>query len=164
MGARDTRRAVDATLSFVDPHLATLVAHWQEHARDGRVPDRAAFGLDALHAMGVLPDILLFDAVDGGARFRVRLVGTGLTRLSGRDSTGRFLDELYEPEDYDPMAESMRWTIRERRPLRITGTFALVGKEFIPYEALMAPLANGGTAVEMIIFAILRQARRPPAA
>jgi hypothetical protein len=161
MGGEDeTRRIVDPALSFVDARLATLVLYWREHAESGGIPDRAAFGPDALHRLGLIANVVLFDVIDGGARFRVRLVASGLTAMSGRDNTGRFLDELYPAETYEPIAESMRWALRERRPLRTRGTFALVGKEFIAYEAFTAPLTNGGADATMIITAVVRRSRR----
>src|SRR5215470_15931847 len=145
MGAEEEpSRIIDPTLAFVDPRLTRLVAYWQEQAKSGRVPDRAAFGPDVLHRLGLIANVVLHDVVDGGARFRVRLVASGLAATTGRDNTGRFLDEVYAPEVYESLAESMRWVLRERRPLRSHGTLALVGKEFIPYEAGIAPLANGG--------------------
>jgi hypothetical protein len=160
MGAEEeARRIVDPTLSFVDARLAKLAVFWQGHAKDGRVPDRAAFGPDALHQLGLIGNVVLFDVIDGGARFRVRLVASGLTAITGRDNTGRFFDELYAPEVAAPIEESMRWTLRERRPLRSKGTFALVGKEFIAYETFTAPLTNGGEEAVLILTAVARRKR-----
>jgi hypothetical protein len=155
--AEEVRRVVDPTLSFADARLAKLAFYWQEQAKDGRVPDRAGFGPDELHRFGLVANVVLLDVVDGGMRFRLRLVAAGVTTISGRDNTGRFLDEIYAPADYAPIADAIRWTLRERRPLRTTGTFALIGKEYIAYEAFTAPLASGGTEPVMIIIAVVRR-------
>jgi hypothetical protein len=160
MGAEEeARRAVDPTLAFVDARLRTLLAYWQERAKDGRVPDRTDFGPETLHRLGLVANVALHDVVDGGARFRVRLVASGLTAITGQDNTGRFFDEIYPPEVSGPIIETMRWTLHERRPMRSWGTLALVGKEFIAYEALTAPLTNGGPDIAMIITVVVRRNR-----
>src|SRR5262245_25491937 len=99
------RRIVDPTLSFADPSLRKLASTWQEYAASGRIPDRTVFGPEALHALGVLPSVMLVDVVPGAdenaVRFRYRLVGTAIVAVSGRDSTGKFFDELYAPDAYE---------------------------------------------------------------
>jgi hypothetical protein len=165
MGAEEeTRRLVDPTLSFADPRLAKLASYWQEQAKDDRIPDRAAFGPDELHRFGLVTNVVLLDVLDGGARFRLRLIAAGLTAISGRDNTGRFLDEIYAPADYAPIADSIRWILREHRPLRSTGTFAMVGKDYVAYEAFTAPLASGGADPVMVIIAVVRRSRAVPRA
>jgi hypothetical protein len=156
--AEETGRVVDPTLAFSDARLLKLAAYWQEQGGGG-VPDRAAFGPEALHRLGLVANVVLHDVLDGGARFRVRLVASGLTALTGRDNTGRYIDEVYPPEVSRPLIESMRWVMRERRPLRSSGTLALVGKEFIAYEAFIAPLTNAGAEIAMIIIAVVRRRR-----
>src|SRR5262245_23618100 len=143
MVADHSGRIVDPGLAFVDPRLAKLAALWREHAQGERIPERGAFGPDALHALGVLPNVMLVEVVDGGARFRYRLVGTEITTTVGRDATGKFFDELYTPRTLKNRTESLRWVLRERRPLRTTDRLDVKGKEHIGYEALVAPLGNG---------------------
>lgn len=154
-GPRRVGRVFDPGLAFIDERLQRTSAHWQACARTAPsgLPDRTSFGLEALHALGALPRVLLIDAIDGGTRFRFRLIGTALTAIAERDVTGRFLDELYPPDVYAKFKASLVWVMRERRPVRVVDTFEFSGKEFIGYEAMVAPLADGGTdvAVAMVV-------------
>ncbi len=162
-------RLVDPTLSFVDRRLAKLAALWLERATDG-VPERAAFGPEVLHGLGLLPYVILVDVVPsvdggvggGGERFRYRLIGTEITAAVGRDVTGRYLDELYPPAIYEKRAEPLRWVLRERRPLRATDRLDMPGKEHLCYEALCAPVVNGGSVITVIMIAVVRFRPDPP--
>ncbi len=152
-GPRRVGRVFDPGLAFVDERLQRTAGYWREAARaaPAGLPDRTAFGIEALHAVGALPRAMLIDVIDGGARFRFRLIGTALTAIAERDVTGRFLDELYPPDVYAKFKASLDWVIRERRPVRAVDTFEFSGKEFIGYEALVAPLAMGGADVAVLL-------------
>ena len=150
------RRIFDPDARFVDPRLQRTCALWQETARDAphRLPDRGAFGLETLHELQVLTRTMMMDVVDGGARFRYRLIGTALTTLAERDVTGRFLDEVYPRDVYEKFKGTLDWVIRERRPARAMDTFKFRDKEYIGYEALVAPLAQGGGGDVAIILVV----------
>lgn len=146
-------RVFDPELAFRDERLQRLAAHWREAARGAPsgLPDRAAFGLETLHALGAAARAMLIDVVDGGARFRFRLIGTALTAIAGRDVTGRYFDEVYPPDVYEKFKHSLDWVVRERRPVRALDTFEFHNKEYIGYEAIVAPLAQGGSDVAIIL-------------
>jgi hypothetical protein len=76
-----------------DPILGPALAYWQR-IRDGRtVPLKR--GLDPLDIPPkLLPHLQIIDVVDGGRRFRYRLIGTSLVETYGKDYTGTYADEL----------------------------------------------------------------------
>jgi hypothetical protein len=160
MGVEHSGRIVDPTLAFVDPRLARLAALWLEQAQEGRIPARGAFGPEALHALGVLPNVMLVEVIDGGARFRYRLVGTEITTATARDATGKFFDELYAPRTLKNRTAALRWVLRERRPLRTTDHLDVQGREHIGYEALVAPLGDGGSDIALLMIVMIRAAGR----
>jgi hypothetical protein len=92
---------IDADLQFTReiPKLGAEV--WNSLRADGSLPTRG--DIDPTKLPGsVLPHILLIDIEEGDAsRFRWRLIGTHITNVLGRDSTGRYLDEVLQSEDYD---------------------------------------------------------------
>jgi hypothetical protein len=72
-----------------------LYSYWQSRQSDGRPPRRA--DLDPpLQIPRLLPNLMLIDAVDG--HFRMRLVGSEITRRAGRNTTGLRLDPQVIPE------------------------------------------------------------------
>ena len=78
--------------AIADVRLRALFGYWREKRGDGTMPARA--DLDPLEIPTLLPIVGLVDVLDGGARFRYRLVGTEIVDVDGHDATGRFLDEV----------------------------------------------------------------------
>ena len=69
--------------------LRRLHRYWLSKRGGRAFPARA--DIDPTEIPTLLPHVLLVDVLDGGQRFRFRLVGTAVAR--GRDPTGRFLHE-----------------------------------------------------------------------
>jgi len=75
-----------------EPAVRALYGHWAAHRGRGRIP--TVRDMDALHMPPkILPWLFLFRRNEDG-RFRCILVGTGIVGVEGRDTTGRFLDDL----------------------------------------------------------------------
>jgi len=141
----------DPDLRIEKDVLRDGLAAW-EGARGARpMPARADLDPRRLPRR-LLPHVLLVDVEHRPVlRFRWRLIGTHVTTAVGRDSTGRYLDDLYEPEILAAVTEPMRWTVANRRPLRVLGTGQLVGKDYLHSENLQMPLSSDGEGVDMIL-------------
>lgn len=85
-------RLVDALPSTADPRAAALLAKWTSMCADGRPPDREALDVFALKQW--LGHISIYEAIDGGADFRIRLEGTRISRMTGEDWTGRMASQI----------------------------------------------------------------------
>lgn len=159
--ATDELREALRTLSFqVDPSLAlehpTLRAAldvWTV-ARGSR-PMPARVDIDPLRMpREILPHILLIEVEHAPRqRFRWRLIGTHITGTLGRDSTGRYLDELYEPEAEACLLTGPRWAMEHRRPVRTLGSASLRDEPFLQLECIHMPLSDDGACVSMILTA-----------
>ena len=141
---------IDPGLRFGSPLLGELLVYWQ-NLRHGRLPSRA--DVDPLDmAPRLWPYLELVDILrQPDLRFRWRLIGTHVTEAVERDSTGRFFDELYAPEDLETLAMPFRWVVENRLPLRLFGTSAFVGKHWLRYEGVYLPLADDGESVVMVL-------------
>src|SRR5579863_9702970 len=74
------------------PVLKETLAYWEAKRGSRRMPRRR--DLDPLHDIPrLLPNVQLADVIDGGRRFRMRVVGSRIVEALGRDGTGKFLDE-----------------------------------------------------------------------
>jgi len=80
-----------------DPILGPALAYWIDK-RGGRLLPRKRDIDPTEIPRKVLPHLQLIDVIDGGARFRFRLVGTAVVNAYGKDYTGRYADELF-PDD-----------------------------------------------------------------
>jgi hypothetical protein len=64
----------------------------------------------------VLPALSLYEPVDGGRDFHVRLAGTALRRRFGRDITGSRLSEIFSGKRLDYYADRMRRVLSDGEP------------------------------------------------
>lgn len=132
------------------PLLRGLVAMWESrHRPDGGLPGRADFQARDLLALGGI--VTLFDVEQDPFRMRVRLVGTRVTQVIGRDVTGLYLEEAYRPEVLPLFLELYARCIRERRPIRTAGRQRHIARTFLPFESIDLPLATDGQTVDMIM-------------
>ena len=72
-----------------------LFAYWASRREAGRLPGRAA--IHPAHFKRHLPTVSLIDVSRAPRDYRLRLAGTGLYGVYGREITGRTLDEIYSP-------------------------------------------------------------------
>jgi hypothetical protein len=135
--------------SFKSVLLPRLLALWQSRIIDGGLPSRKSFSASELIQFG--GRIALIEVQQDPERFRFRLIGTYITEKLGRDSTGMYLDELYDRDKYDLAVEGYRHCVRHRTPAAAKGSMVHAGKDFVTFEAIDLPLASDGVNVDLII-------------
>lgn len=141
---------LDPDLRLGDARLGRLVDWWREGcARLGHLPGRQHF--DPAAWPGLLSHIYLIDVLEAGRRYRWRLLGTAVTEMAGRDVTGRFMDELYDPGIYADSTRSYDAVIATRQPLRSFGTLAFAGRDYSGFESVEVPLAADGHCVDVVL-------------
>lgn len=141
---------LDPDLTNLSPGGAELLAHWQAHCGSEGLPRRAAF--DPLSLRAYLGSLLIADTappVGEGKqrRFRYRLIGTDVAEISGRDMSGRYFDEIYDPAALKEMQHCFGWVIDNRRPARVYGTLRHVGRAFVRFDGIFLPVSTGNAGV-----------------
>lgn len=136
--------------------LRALFAYWD--ARRGDRPMPARSDLDPLDIPGLLRNLILLDVSHDPLRFRVRLYGTEVTDLRGRDLTGRY---LYEGEPTAIGDQTRPWnleTVKTRRPHYVSGPFNDIsdGRSGTFYR-LGLPLSEDGMRVDMLVIGLVRE-------
>ena len=92
--------------------------------------------------------------VDGGARFRFRLCGTGLAAIAGLDLTGRFIDELNPNVAYAEYVMNLyRLSVARRRPVYSETGYVASAVKPRSTARLICPLSDDGVTVNMCIAA-----------
>ncbi len=135
--------------AIADARVRARLGYWREKRGDHAMPARA--DLDPLDIPTLLPIVGLIDVLDGGARFRYRLIGTEIVEVGGHDPTGRFLDEVLPEWGYaDYLIGLFREVTRERRPLYGESDFRGPGRMEHRVRRLLMPLSGDGQAVDMI--------------
>jgi hypothetical protein len=89
---------------------------------------------------GHIAHLFMLDVVEPGPRFRIRLVGTEVTRAVGGDHTGRFLDAVSPSEHYTGLRQEIE---------DVVFNFAL-GRRLVRYHRLMMPLSNDQEHVNIV--------------
>lgn len=140
---------LDPLLQCRDRTLLAIHDYWQGKRGGRTFPARA--DIDPVDLAPHLGCIVLIDVEQSPLRLRYRLVGTRITQAMGRDSTGRYYDEIYPPEILQGIYQSFRWMIDHRRPLRTHGEAFYPDRGFYEYETLNLPLAANGEDIDMVL-------------
>lgn len=157
--------AETAILSVPDdasPKIRALYAYWLSiRPQGGLLPARRHF--DPLDVPELLPNIWMIDVRRDPLRFRFRLVGTEVVRFTGRDATGRWLDEVY-PDYRSSDAYRVHHAVAEsgRPHYRRSGVLSNPGRPFVEAERLYLPLAEDGRNVDIVLVMTLYSGDPPP--
>lgn len=132
----------DPDLDFQHPLLREAYDLWErlKGARD--LPSRR--DLDPIQIpRAMLPHIQLLDIEPGPPeRFCWRLIGTHVTTALGRDSTGRYWDDLYDEPTLRSFMTGVEWIQANRQPLRCFGKSDFAKKHFQSFEGIEMPLSD----------------------
>lgn len=142
-----------------DHRITRLLDYWRaKRPAGGLLPGRAAISPVEL-GPGMLPHVALIDVINGGERFRFRLVGTKLNADAGLDLTGRFVDELRPDPDYAKYITGLyRMTIQHRLPVYSETRYRAASGRIGQTHRLLCPLATDGISIDMFACAQVTEA------
>jgi len=128
-----------------------LFAYWASLRQAGRLPARADINPEGFKRL--LPTVSLIDGVSGEGRrdYRLRLAGTGLYTVYGREITGRGLGDVYGPRAADYWRDELDRIVEDRRPGVGCHSLSWRGAGHLSLLWLRLPLATNGTDVDMIL-------------
>lgn len=147
----DSRPGLDLELNFQRPELLKFYTYWNAKRGARQFPSRADIAPRDL--LRVLPWLHMYDVVDGGAGFRIRLIGTALTEVLGEheDFRGKPICAL-PPPCFERIRHVLGAVLEIRAPLRTFSRRAgIPGQEFQGLEAFTAPLSSNGAGIDIII-------------
>lgn len=129
--------------------LRELYGYW-DGKREGRpMPGRA--DLDPVEVPKLLPYLILFEVEADSKRLWVRLAGTEVVRLYGRDYTGSYLDELDFGDQRRAVLADYRACVKNGRPAVAHRKFWNLSGLHYRFERLILPLSDDGREVNMIL-------------
>ncbi|MBO9543419.1 PAS domain-containing protein [Caulobacter sp.] len=127
-----------------------MFAYWASLRRGASLPARV--DLHPSNMKRLLPTVSLIDVVRGETRdYRLRLAGTGLYSVYGREITGRKLDDVYNTAAGDYWRKELDKVVDERRPGVGVHSLAWRGAPHMSILWLRLPLATNGKDVDMIL-------------
>jgi hypothetical protein len=127
-----------------------LFAYWASLKEGARLPGRRH--VDPGGIKRLLPTVSLIDVVGGDPpEFRVRLAGTALYGVYGREITGKKLSDIYNTAAADYWRVELGKVVSEKRPAVGVHNLAWRGASHLSILWLRLPLASDGEAVDMIL-------------
>ncbi len=126
-----------------------LFAYWASRRGNGRLPSRAVIHPE--HFKRHLPTVSLIDVVGQPRSYRLRLAGTGLYSVYGREITGRSLEEIYNSTAADYWRNELDHVVEDRRPAVGVHNLAWRGAPHLSILWIRFPLSSNGADVDMIM-------------
>jgi hypothetical protein len=131
-----------------------MFSYWASLRRGGRLPSRSDFQPGGVKRL--LPTVSLIDVIhepiSGGARdYRLRLAGTGLYSVYGREITGQPLTDVYNVAAAAYWRDELDKVVEGRRPGVGCHSMAWRGAAHTSILWLRLPLSNDGVKVDMIL-------------
>lgn len=136
-------------LDIRDQQLKDLYAYWQTMRGDRRIPSRSAF--DPVQVPRMLPNLILLDVEPDTGRLVVRVLGTRVATVYGKDYTGRYLDEVYFGDNTTSVLEDYGTCAREGIPVLGERNFRNVRDVVYRMERLILPFSDDGRVVNKLI-------------
>ncbi len=126
-----------------------MFAYWASLRRGASLPARV--DLHPANMKRLLPTVSLIDVVKEPRDYRLRLAGTGLYGVYGREITGRLLGDVYNTAAADYWRKELDKVVDERRPGVGVHSLAWRGAPHMSILWLRLPLASNGKDVDMIL-------------
>ena len=99
-----------------DPILGPALAYWTQKRGNRQIPRKRDIDPIELPPK-ILPNIQIIEVINGGARFRYRLVGTASVDAFGSDYTGRYPDEMFSDDRLNFIQSIYRRVVTTKAPL-----------------------------------------------
>lgn len=142
-----------------DPVLSEALAYWEAVRGTRLMPQRRDIDPSALRR--ILPHIQITEVIDGGSRFRYRLVGTAIVEAFGAEFTGKYVDELVTGER-DAFVHACYRAVREaRRPAVVRSKYVTTKDIDLTANRVLMPLSEDGSEVHQILGALTFEFARP---
>ncbi|HEX5379748.1 MAG TPA: PAS domain-containing protein [Phenylobacterium sp.] len=126
-----------------------LYAYWAGLRHGPKLPGRCDIRPEDFKRL--LPTVSLIDVRRDPLDFRLRLAGTGLYGVYGREITGRMLGDVYNTAASEYWRKELDKVVDDRRPGVGVHSLAWRGAPHMSILWLRLPLASNGKDVDMIL-------------
>jgi hypothetical protein len=143
---------LDWSCTSTMPKTNRALRYWDEKRRERAMPARC--DIAPFEITDILPIVQLYDLIDGGASYRVRLFGTVVARLFDKDPTGNVFDRASNQPLVTRMLTVFDHVVLQRKPLIARAEHTAIEKvNHSSIESIFLPLSDNGTDINMIFAA-----------
>lgn len=90
--------------------------------------------------LGVLRSLGVYEPVDGGRDFRMRIAGTAFYRRFGQEVTGSLMSDLFDPQAFQNIRNEMAAVIAHNTPVSVAVERTQGGRAAARTEILVLPV------------------------
>ena len=154
---------VGASSEITDVRLRRLYDYWAMK-RDGR-PAPARGDIDPVEIPEILGYVNIFDVLNEPREYRVRLNGSNIAEMLGKDITGQYCSTITSGQDAARCKNAFDICVDRCTPVIVETSLAFCGKPYMVQTFILLPLTSDGAQVDMIVtahsFQAVRSSRRP---
>ena len=134
----------------IDPIVVRIFAYWDGKRAGRPMPLRA--DIDPTELRGLVNNVMIYDVVEPGRLYRIRLVGQAIVDFVGVNNAGKWAHETLPPGAAERMVEILTSVVTKRAP-RCRAGFAYwhLAKAYRRFEACFLPLSTDGETVDKIL-------------
>jgi len=149
----------DLDLKFQRSESIEFLSYWNAKRGARRFPARA--DIVPREIIKLLPWINIYDVIDGGRDFHIRLIGTALTTVLGEDEyRGQPISNL-PPLLAQRIHTACNWVLETQAPIRTYAHQSVIpGQDFQGAESCLAPLSSDGETIDVIIVLAMLNLRK----
>jgi hypothetical protein len=133
-----------------DPILGPALNYWTQKRGARSMPARRQIDPVELPPK-LLPNLQIIEVIDGGARFRYRLVGTASVDAFGSDYTGRYPDEMFSDDRLNFIQSIYRAVYTTKTPLFSLNRYHTTKNVDLFAYRIYMPLSEDGIEVKYIL-------------
>lgn len=152
---------MDVTSDISQPEIRVILDYWLSKRGADVVPPVKAIDPSEI-SPDLLPWLFLFRREEAG-RFRCSLAGTGIVRIDGFDSTGRYLDDILQGGEKKERIKLFDDVVHSAMPLCYRGRRPVSANVERGFTRLLLPVSGGGGVIDHV-FGIVRFGSLEPAA
>lgn len=136
-----------------DPIVSSVFRYWDSKRGARRMPSRA--DIDPADLRRNVSNVILYDVVEVGKLYRVRLVGSAIVEFYGVNTTGAWAGAYMPPEAAAQMIDILTRVVINKAPcFRAGHAHWHRDKSYRSFEACFLPLSADGEQVDKIVGAI----------
>lgn len=133
-----------------DPILGPALSYWMSKRGERSMPRKR--DIDPIEIPPkILPNLQIIEVINGGARFRYRLIGTALVDAYGKDFSGRIVDELFPDDRLDFVQGLYRSVCTSKAPIFSRNKYHTPRDVDLFSMRIYMPLSEDDLAVQNIL-------------
>lgn len=142
---------VGASSEIADARLRRLYEYWNTKRGDRPAPTRR--DIDPVEIPDLLGFVNIFEVQDEPRDFKVRLNGSEVAEMMGREITGKYCSTVISGEDAVRCKTAFDLCVDHCRPAIVETSLAFCDKPYMAQTIIVLPLSNDGERVDMIVTA-----------